>query len=405
MTFYKDWLKSIERTGDKVLYDLTSISWYGLGINMAGWGYNRDKENLPQVNYALLCARNTGMPLFAWPLDGSVSDVRTLQNTMQFLKKLEYKPDCLMMDRAFGSDENITFMLKQGYIFLQALRVNAVWIRNVIDESKEMRLRPDSMIRVDERVYYASTSVCQWVTVKRTGKKGTDTIETVVYQCKDVKRDKYEAKDGEVVLNQYPCAVHILFCQDLVGDQWDKFMEKLNVEYERLRTDETTAPLNELKNYFIIERKKWSRKREVEFNMVNISKHRNNYVGYICFITNDKSISSAKDTISEYSTRDYIEKDFDELKNELDMNRIRVHTDSRMKARLFIQFIAEIYIREIRIRLRDSDDCKKMTKKQIASHIKGIYKIKFKKKYKDVCPELSKSQRSILKALGFNDSR
>ena len=107
----------------------------------------------------------------------------------------------------------------------------------------------------------------------------------------------------------------------------------------------------------------------------------------------------------EYSTRDYIEKDFDEMKNDLDMRRVRVHTDDRMKARLLIQFLAEIYLREIRVRLRDSEECQRMTRKQISSHIKSIYKIKFTGKYKDVRPELSKSQRLILEALGFSDSR
>ena len=139
--------------------------------------------------------------------------------------------------------------------------------------------------------------------------------------------------------------------------------------------------------------------------MAKTEKHRNHYVGYICFITNDKTVQNAKGALDEYSTRDYIEKDFDEMLNDLDMRRIRVHTDSRMSARLLIQFIAEIHIREIRVRLRASDVCRKMTRKQISSHIKGIYKIKFTKKYKDVCPELSKSQRLIMEALEINDSR
>jgi DNA-binding cell septation regulator SpoVG len=87
------------------------------------------------------------------------------------------------------------------------------------------------------------------------------------------------------------------------------------------------------------------------------------------------------------------------------MKRIRVHTDDRMRARLLIQFIAEIILREIRVRLRDSEECSKMTRKQISSHIKGIYKINFKGRYKDVKPELSKSQRVILEALGLKDIR
>jgi len=405
MTFYKEWLAAFERTGEKVLYDLTSISWYGQGINMAGWGHNRDNDSLPQVNYALMCARKTGMPLFAWPLDGSVTDVRTLRNTMQFLRKLDYKPDCLMMDRAFGSIENISAMFKEGYTFLQALRLNADWIRNIVDLSKEARLRPDSMLKEGDKVYYASTTACRWVLISRTSKKGDAVYDAVVQPHINGRIGKYEPQSGEAVLGQYRCTVHVLYCQDLVGGQWNKFMERLNSEYSRLMDDANAQPSNELKRYFIITKEKWARKRSVGFNMPNIEKHRNNYAGYTCFITNDKTITVAKDALSEYSTRDYIEKDFDEMKNELDMRRIRVHSDNRMKARLLIQFIAEIYLREIRTRLKESDECKKMTRKQISSHIKGIYKIKFKNKYKDVRPELSKSQRSILDALGFKDLR
>jgi transposase len=402
LSFYKYWLERFKKTGDKMLYDLTSISWQGHGIDMASWGHNRDNDDLPQVNYALLCTRDTAMPLFAWPLNGSVSDVRSLQDTLRFLDKLNYKPDCLMMDRGFASMENISFMLAQDYTFLQALRVNAGWIRKIIDAGRQARLRPDSMVKAGERTYYASTARCQWVTLKKENKKEN---ETLIYQCKDAKGEQYAAQEGEEVLSQSPCMVHVLFCHDLVGSQWDKFMERLNGEYQRLLADENAEPASELKKYFIVERKKWARKRSVDFNMERVTNHRDNYAGHICFITNDKTIVAAADALREYSTRDYIEKDFDEMKNDLDMRRIRVHTDERMKAGLLIQFIAEIYLREIRVRLRDSDECRKMTRKQIASHIKGIYKIKFVGKYKDICPELSKSQRMILESLGILDSR
>ena len=371
MTFYKEWLHAFQKRGDKVLYDLTSISWYGQGINMAGWGHNRDHENLPQVNVALLCERKTAMPLFAWLLEGSIHDTRTLQNTQQFLEKLGYKSDCVMLDRGFASFDNIDFMVKHEQTFLQALRVNANWIYRIIDERKMDRLRPDSMIQLNERTYYASTTACQWVTVKKKGKRGTATEETFVYHCKEEKGEKYCAQEGEEVLSQYACKVHVLYCHDLVGNHWDKFMGKLNAEYKRLLEGEKAEPAPELKKFFKIEKKKWARKRTVDFHMEDIEKQRNNYAGHICFITNDKTIQTAKEALQEYSTRDYIEKDFDELKNELDMRRIRVHTDGRMKARLFIQFIAEIFLREIRVKVRESQKCKKMTQKQIFSHIKG----------------------------------
>jgi transposase len=173
---------------------------------------------------------------------------------------------------------------------------------------------------------------------------------------------------GVEVLSQYVCHVHVLFCQDLVGGHWDRFMESLNDERNRLLANEGAAVEEKLKDYFLIE-KKYARHRTVGFNIENIEKHRDRYAGHICFITNDKTIPTAEDALREYSTRDYIEKDFDEMKNDLDMKRIRVHTDERMRARLLIQFIAEIILREIRIRLRNSDECSKMTRRQISSHI------------------------------------
>ena len=135
-------------------------------------------------------------------------------------------------------------------------------------------------------------------------------------------------------------------------------MDNLNSEYARLLSDPLANVKSQYKPFFFIEKPKYARKRVVDFNTEAITKHKNKYVGYICFLTNDPTAKTAKDALAECSTRDYIEKDFDEMKNDLDMRRIRVHTDGRMRARLFIQFIAEIYLREIRFRIRQSKDCK-----------------------------------------------
>jgi hypothetical protein len=62
-------------------------------------------------------------------------------------------------------------------------------------------------------------------------------------------------------------------------------------------------------------------------------------------------------------------------------------------------------LRELRVKLRGSEVCGGLTKKQVATLIKGIYKIKFTGKYKDIAPELSKSQRLMLEALQLSDSR
>jgi len=393
MTFYKQWLKH-STSSDKILYDLTSISYYGIGINRVDWGYNRDHEDLPQVNYALLCVRRTGMPLFAWPLAGSITDVSTLEDTLLFLEKLGYKPNCLMLDRAFSCVKNIVYMLRRKYIFLQALKVNAKWVFELIDAGEVVRNRPDSMLVMEERTYFVSTTAIQWVRVEKKNGK-----EDSFFRAYKGKGDRYKPQSGEKILEEHSCKAHVLFCYDLIGNSWIRFMENLHYEYQRLVCNPGSTVKGEYKPYFLITMPKYARKRTIDFNMAEIEKHKNKYAGYICFLTNDPTITTAEDALREYSTRDYIEKDFDEMKNGLDMSRIRVHTDERMRARLFIQLLAEIYLREIRLRLRESDDCRKMTKAQIFSHIKAIHKIHFKGKYKDVVPSLSKNQRCILDAL------
>jgi len=398
MTFYKLWLKEASKgaaKAEKALYDLTSISYYGHGIDAAEYGHNRDGEALPQVNYALLCMRSTAMPLFAWPMNGSISDVSTLETTLQFLKKLGFSPDCLMLDRGFCSMDNITGMLKNGHTFLQAVKVNAKWVFEAIDASESLRFDPDSKISVGGRTYYASTSACQWVRVK--AKSGKEDV--AVHVCGGPAGGKCES--GEAVA-QYPCRMHVLFCQNLVGNHHDRFMDSLRAERDRLVADEGAEVKKEFKDYVKVSRKKYARRRAVEFDTAMIAKHKNKYAGHICFLTNDKTIRTAADALAEYSTRDYIEKDFDEMKNDLDMKRIRVQTDARMRSRLFIQFVAEIYMREVRVCARASETCKKLSRKQIFSHVKTICKVKFKGKYKDVYPELSRQQREILAALGVS---
>ena len=296
--------------------------------------------------------------------------------------------------------DNISGMFKNGYTFLQAVKINANWIYDVIDASEGLRFNPDSKMDVGGRVYYASTSVCRWVRVRKVSGRKDSKEEVVVHICNGSTKDKYVCNDKSIeVIDQYPCRVHVLFCQNLIGNQHDKFMERLKAEHDRLINDNEATVQKELAKYIKVYRKKYARRRTVEYDIAMIAQHKNKYAGYICFLTNDKTIETARDTLTEYSTRDYIEKDFDEMKNNLDMKRIRVQTDARMRSRLFIQFIAEIYMREIRVCTRSSETCKKMTRKQVFSHIKTIYKVKFKGKYKDVYPELTRQQRDLLDAI------
>ena len=58
-------------------------------------------------------------------------------------------------------------------------------------------------------------------------------------------------------------------------------------------------------------------------------------VGWFVIATND--IKDAAKALEIYRQKDTVEKHFDDLKNDLDMKRLRIHTSAAMKGRLFIQ--------------------------------------------------------------------
>jgi transposase len=404
MTFYKLWLKEIQRKTDKtekILYDLTSISYYGKRIPEAEFGHNKDKDGLPQVNYALLCVRSTGMPLFAWPMNGSLSDIVTLETTLELLFKLGYKPNCLMMDRGFASRNNISFMFRKKHVFLQTLKTSSAWVHDIINFERNERFLPHNQLEIGNQTYYGTASDCKWV-IYRDKSKEDSPQQILVYHCQK-RGDRYVNSNEKIeIIEQYPCRAYVLFSQDLVGSQFDKFIKNLGAEYDRLTVDKSAVPKKEYQKYFRVERKKYARKRRVEYVNEKVLEYKDKYAGYICYLTNDSTIKTTEDALKEYSTRDQIEKDFDELKNTEDMKRLRVWDGDRMRSRLFIQFIAEIHMRELCTRLRASKECAKLTRTQISNHIKTICKTKFEGKYRDVKHPFTKSQRDIIDAMGIN---
>ncbi|MDR0697076.1 MAG: hypothetical protein LBF68_06055 [Christensenellaceae bacterium] len=89
------------------------------------------------------------------------------------------------------------------------------------------------------------------------------------------------------------------------------------------------------------------------------------------------------------------------MKNELDMKNLRVHTDENLRARLFVQFLSEIILRELKVTLKNNDLTENLTRKQISDALKGMHKITFANKYKDIYPKANKKQRLILNALNI----
>jgi transposase len=100
-----------------------------------------------------------------------------------------------------------------------------------------------------------------------------------------------------------------------------------------------------------------------------------------------------------YREKDVVEKCFDDLKNQLDMKRLRVHSSSTVDGRLFVQFIALIYMSALRQEMRRSDLIERYGVREVLQEMETLTRVKYSGKYGSILTEITKPQREILEKL------
>jgi hypothetical protein len=110
--FQEQWVQRHKGCAAAV-FDTTSVSSHSPSLDLAEWGYNRDDESLPQVNFSLAAAPD-GMPLFYRVLPGSIPDVRTVATTLRIARDYGIERLGLSLDRGFYSAANLRDLLGLG---------------------------------------------------------------------------------------------------------------------------------------------------------------------------------------------------------------------------------------------------------------------------------------------------
>ena len=127
--FLSLWLKRLSEN-ELLCYDITSISSYATANEYIRWGHNRDKEKLPQINLAMLFGQQSGMPAYYRRMPGNISDVITLENTIDTLDFLGKVKLHFVLDRGFYSETNVDALLSRRYHFALMVPTGRIWVRN-----------------------------------------------------------------------------------------------------------------------------------------------------------------------------------------------------------------------------------------------------------------------------------
>lgn len=147
--FLSLWLKNVSEN-NHLCYDITSISSYAQSNEFVRYGYNRDHEDLPQINMAMLFGQESKLPAYYRRMQGNISDVATLKTTIRSLDFLDASRMHFVLDRGFYSKSNIDDLLARRLHFTIALPIGRKWVEEIIEEHIDSVASPANYREVGE---------------------------------------------------------------------------------------------------------------------------------------------------------------------------------------------------------------------------------------------------------------
>jgi transposase len=359
-SFLASWMDRVLED-DYLCYDITSISSYSAFNEYIRYGHNRDKEKLPQLNLAMLFGQKSKLPVYYHRIPGNITDVQTVHNLLATFKKLDIDNLHYVLDKGFYSKKNVDELLARKDHFTLSVPLNNLWIQHAIDEIYDTIQGPEHYRMMDEEVLYVNSRLYPW---------------------------------GE---DRRRCYLHLYYNAEMRAHAIDRFNRELIGFKEELESGKPKAEHKEQYETFFIITTTPVRGMKVSYNNEAVNQYIKRYAGFQAIFTT--KLKDPLEALQVYRDKDIIEKCFDDLKNSLDMKRLRMHTIETIDGRLFIQFIALIFMSALRREMRKSKLIEKYTVRELLLEMDPLTKIRYAGKYGQILTEITKPQQEILELL------
>ena len=360
--FFKEWIK--KAAGRNYLcYDVTSVSTYSSNITEAEYGYNRDHEDLEQVNIGLFSVENTKIPVYYEDYNGSLTDKGNIINVIKNAKDKGLKKVKLVMDGGSFDKERIIELKNSNLIFTIGMPMK-------LKSSKELINKYGSNIYE----YQNSTNY-----LNTFGK-------LVEYEIYGVKGNVFIGMDTQA--------------RNLE-------LENIRTKIARIKNDlihtrkkyDTIVKDKKITKYFDIKPKEKSNGFTFELNDEKVN-NETKYSGYFLIFTTDLEATS-KDIIYYYREKDVDEKIFYAMKNYIDLGRLRTHKQTTTDGKIFVSFIALIIRSWVMQKVYDYKEMNNLTYRKIANILNDIIVILTNGDVR-LLKSLTKQQKDILALFGLN---
>jgi transposase len=351
-------------------YDTTSISSYSNTLKQVKYGKNKDGDQLPQINLALLYGETSNLPFYYRKLPGNIPDVKTLTNLLADMNNMGFEKIKLVMDRGFYSKANINSLYKEHLKFLISTKISLVYIQKELNKVREemcTRKYYHSGYRV-----YACTKIIQWDYSQDRPYKG-DTLNGKRRLYLHFYFNREKAVESENKLNARLDRLE----EELISGKRVPEHEKLYAKYFNVHT----TPVKGTK---------------VTYKEDAIAKAEKDY-GYFTLISN--TITDPIEALEIYRNKDVVEKAFGNLKDRLNMRRTLVSSESSLEGKLFVQFVALIFLSYIKKQMQEHDLYRSYTLQSLLDELDVIESFEFPNHVRRL-GEITKKQESLFNTLG-----
>ena len=354
--FFIGWIKTAMGEGT-VCYDVTSISSYAQQMPSIERGYNRDGEDLAQFNLGMFCDESSRSPLYYNRYNGSLTDKTNLSYVLANAKAVGINRVKMVVDGGLWMEECLNSLHELCDSFIVGMPPHLIESQNII------ATHGDSIVNYANELTISHT-YCIPVNIDM----GTVPGKVLLYF------DHYN---------------HVQLCNEL-SEKINRYKAEL-AAFKRY----PKSKLNRYEPYFILtKREKGSGfDYSVDIDKVEAIRKRK---GFFLIFTTDMA-STPEDTLYHYRAKDAAEKLFDQIKCDMDGNRIRTHNEQTTDGKVFVTFVACIIRSYLLEKLNQYLTDNSTSLKKAFNQLSNIIIISSGNRFR-FTKALTKKQKQILKA-------
>ena len=311
--------------GEFWAYDITSVSSYSACLRQVQYGRNKEDDRLPQLNLALVFGETSGLPFYYRKLAGNIPDVKTVKTLLAELDALGYSKVKLVMDRGFYSEDNINALFRGHFKFIISGRMSLSFIQENLEPLYEQFRSYDYFN--DKYELYCRTVQAEW------------------------NYTQYRPYKGDTVSEPRRIYVHYYYNIDKAAEEEKAFDRRLIALKSELESGKRVPEHETWCRRFFEVTTTPKRGIKVTVKAEAVAKEKRRF-GFFALLSNETM--DAVTALELYRNKDLVEKAFGNLKERLNMRRTLVSSEQSLEGKLFVEFIALMYLSYVKKRMQDA---------------------------------------------------